>query len=99
MPLFEKLRIEVFIPAEPHPAYRNLLDALQDEFVESFGGCAISPHFDGRYWSTEQQTTILDKIQLLLVDTNLTPSLHMTRLEQYLDELHRTILNALQEED
>lgn len=98
MPLSEKLRIEVFLPDNPNPSYKALLLALQEEFTESFGGCTVISNLEGQYRSPQQGTTILDRIQLLFVDTNLTRALHQDALEDYLQQLHQTAADALEEE-
>jgi len=41
MPLSEKLRIEVFLPDNPHPAYKALLTTFQEEFTTTFEGCTV----------------------------------------------------------
>jgi hypothetical protein len=41
LPLFEKARIEVYLPDLPKPAYQDLLDALEQEFTYTFGGATI----------------------------------------------------------
>jgi hypothetical protein len=37
LPLSEKARIEVYLPDQPTAAYRDLLDALDQEFTYTFG--------------------------------------------------------------
>ncbi|MDH5644002.1 MAG: hypothetical protein OEY63_07345 [Gemmatimonadota bacterium] len=93
------MRIEVFVPDNPNPAYHALLTALEREFVYTFGGCTITPHFEGRYWSDTRQTTIHDPVRLIFTDTDLTPARDMHALTTYLDELYATIAEALEEED
>ncbi|MDH4188323.1 MAG: hypothetical protein OEV08_15140 [Nitrospira sp.] len=98
MPLSEKLRVEVFIPDSPHPSYKALLQTLQDEFTDSFGGCTVISNLEGQYYSPEHGTTILDRIHLLFVDTDLSPSLHKHALETYLQQIYQSTFEALQEE-
>jgi len=38
LPLFEKARVEVYLPDLPKPAYQELLAALDREFTYTFGG-------------------------------------------------------------
>ena len=51
MPLSEKARIEMYLPDLPPVAYRDLLDALNQEFTYTFGGCTIVRGLDGSYLS------------------------------------------------
>jgi hypothetical protein len=39
LPLSEKVRVEIFIPDLPDPAYSRLADELGDELSYAFGGC------------------------------------------------------------
>ena len=49
MPLFEKARVEVYLPDLPKPAYQELLEALDREFTYTFGGCTIVRGLEGSY--------------------------------------------------
>ena len=42
MPLFEKARIEVYLPDLPKPAYQELLAALDREFTYTFQAILIA---------------------------------------------------------
>ena len=98
MALSEKLRIELFLPDNPHPAYKALLATFQDEFTTTFGGCTVISHVEGHYRSEENQQTITDHIHILFVDTDLQPALHQQAVEQYLHLVYETAYEALEEE-
>lgn len=98
MSLSGKLRIELFLPDNPHPAYKSLLAAFQEEFTTTFGGCTVLSNLEGQYRSEENRQTITDRIQVLFVDTNLQPALHQQAVEQYLHQVYSTAYEALEEE-
>jgi hypothetical protein len=98
LPLSEKLRIEVFLPDNPDPAYKALLKQLQQEFTYSFGGCSVISGLEGQYRSDANESTIVDRVHLLFVDTDLEYDPHQEELTQYLHHLYRAAYEALDEE-
>ncbi len=51
MPLLERARVEIYLPDLPTPAYRNLLEAFDQEFTYAFGGCTVVRGLEGSYLS------------------------------------------------
>jgi hypothetical protein len=51
LPLFERARVEVYLPDLPRAAYYNLLDELTQEFTYAFGGCTTIRGLDRSYLS------------------------------------------------
>ena len=51
MPLSEKARIEVYLPDVTRLAYEDLLDAFEQEFTYTFGGCTTVRGLEGNYLS------------------------------------------------
>jgi hypothetical protein len=51
LPLYERARIEVYLPDLPKVLYQDLLEALNQEFTYTFGGCTIIRGLDGSYLS------------------------------------------------
>ena len=68
MPLFEKARIEVYLPDLPKQAYQGLLNALDQEFTYAFGGCTIIRGLEGSYLS-QAGLKLQDRINLIYTDT------------------------------
>ena len=68
MPLSEKARIEVYIPALPQQTYQHLLDALAQEFTYTFGGSTIIRGLDGSYLS-RLGVRMQDRVHLIYTDT------------------------------
>jgi hypothetical protein len=97
LPLSEKARIEVYIPALPQEAYQNLLDALAQEFTYTFGGATIMRGLDGRYLSSHG-LQVQDRVHLIYTDMPFAFEEHFERLSRYADALSDAAFQALEEE-
>ncbi len=97
MPLSEKVRIEIFIPDLPDPAYRHLLEELAGELTYAFGGCMLLLG-TGKYRSSEA-LILSDKICILFSDAPLWWERDLLALERYLDWLKRAAQRALAREE
>jgi hypothetical protein len=97
LPLSEKARIEVYLPDLPTAAYRDLLDALDQEFTYTFGGCTIIRGLDGSYLS-RLGLRMRDRINLIYTDTPFAFEENFARISRYADELRDATHEALDEE-
>jgi hypothetical protein len=97
LPLSEKARIEVYVPALPQETYQNLLDALAQEFTYTFGGSTIMRGLDGRYLSS-QGLQVQDRVHLIYTDTPFVFGEHVERLSRYADALRDAVFAALEKE-
>lgn len=97
MPLFEKARIEVFLPDLPAPAYRDLLEAYEREFTYAFGGCTIIRGLQGSYLS-HGGVVMQDRINLIFTDSQFSVRDQIDLLSQYADQLRTAAFHALSEE-
>jgi hypothetical protein len=97
LPLFEKARIEVYLPDLPKRSYQDLLRALDREFTYTFGGCTIVRGLDGSYLSN-QGLKIQDRINLIYTDTPFAFEENIKKISQYADELKEATIEALEEE-
>lgn len=97
MPLFEKARIEVYLPDISKPAYQELLYALAQEFTHTFGGCTIIRGLDGSYLS-RLGLQVRDRIHLLYTDGPFAIRKEMEKLSRYADRLRAAAFKALEEE-
>ena len=97
MPLSERVRIEIFIPDPPSPAYQNLLDELASEFSYSFGGCTQVPA-SGLCCSSNGQI-VSDKIKILFADAVLRWERNHLALGMYVDAVKRAAQRALLNEE
>ena len=97
MPLSERARIEAYLPDLPSPAYQELLEALEREFIYTFGGCTLVRGLSGSYQSL-LGLPIQDRVNLLYTDTPFTFDEGFDRLSRYVDALRQTASEALEEE-
>jgi hypothetical protein len=97
LPLSERVRIEVYLPDLPSPAYQELLEALEREFTYTFGGCTLVRGLSGSYQS-QLGLPIEDRVNLLYTDTPFTFDAGFARLSRYADALRETAFEALEEE-
>ena len=97
MPLSEKARIEVYLPDVIHPAYPELLAALEREFTYTFGGCTLVRGLEGSYLS-RLGTVMRDRVNLLYTDTAFAFEANFATLSEYADALRDAALQALEEE-
>jgi hypothetical protein len=67
LPLFEKARIEAYLPDASHPAYSEFLATLKREFTFAFGGCSLMRGLEGSYLS-RSGTEIPDRVNVLYAD-------------------------------
>jgi hypothetical protein len=97
LPLSEKARVEVYLPDLAHPAYPELLGALERELTYTFGGCTLVRGLEGSYLS-RLGTVMRDRVNLLYSDTSVPFETHFRTLSEYADELRDASLRALEEE-
>lgn len=97
MPLSEKVRIEVYIPDLPKQSYRGLLEAFDQEFTHTFGGCTIIRGLEGSYLSRAGLKT-QDKINIIYTDIPLGLEEEFDRVSRYTDNLTKAATEALEEE-
>jgi hypothetical protein len=97
LPLSEKARVEVYLPDLPTSAYELLLQALEQEFTYTFGGCTTIGGLDGSYLS-RFGVKIRDRINLIYTDAPFAFDENFARLSRYADELRAAAFEALDEE-
>jgi hypothetical protein len=97
LPLFEKARVEVYLPDLPKQAYQDLLNAFDQEFTYTFGGCTIVRGLDGSYLS-QSGLKLQDRINLVYTDTPYGFEENFAIISKYADKLREAALKALEEE-
>lgn len=97
MPLFEKARVEAYLPDLPTQAYQDLLAALDREFTYTFGGCTIIRGLDGSYLS-QTGSKLQDRITLIYTDTPHAFTQNLPLIAAYADKLRAAAFKALDEE-
>ena len=85
------------MPDLPAPAYRELLERLDQEFTHSFGGCTILRGIDGSYLS-RSGLLISDRINLIYTDVPLSIRDNFGKLSRYGEALRLAVDQALGEE-
>jgi hypothetical protein len=97
LPLSERVRIEVYIPELPNPAYQDLLEAFDSEFMYAFGGATVVRGLSGSYLSTFG-LRMEDTVNLIYTDTPFSFGENFERISRYADELRNAAFEALEEE-
>jgi hypothetical protein len=97
LPLFEKARIEVYIPDLPRKAYQDLLNVLDQEFAHTFGGCTIIRGLEGSYLS-KLGSKMQDRINVIYTDMNVAFEENFIAISNYTDEIRKAAFSALEEE-
>jgi len=95
--LSEKVRIEIFVPAPPHPIYSDLLEELAAELSYTFGGSTIISAL-GNYLSSTG-FILTDRINILFSDASVAWARDRLALEQYVDWVSRAVEPALEREE
>ena len=97
MPLYERARIEVYLPDLPKPAYRDLLETLDREFTYAFGGSTTVRGMDGSYLSRDGEI-LQDRVTLIYTDAPFEFQEQMQVLSDYGDWLRQAAFECLEEE-
>ena len=97
MPLFERTRVEVYLPDLPSSEYQNLLRSCGEELTYAFGGATVIRGIEGSYLSRAGER-VADRINLLYSDVPLALSTDFSAVAAYARELKRAGMNALYEE-
>ena len=97
MPLSEKVRIEIFIPDLPDPAYVSILEELGNELTYAFGGCTLIAT-SGKYRSSDR-LIFPDKVQLPFSDTPFFWTPDRLLVELYAERIRSVVKRALSREE
>ena len=95
MPLFEKARVEVYLPDLPSASYQDLLVSLDREFT--FGGCTMIRGLDGSYLS-QAGLKLDDRVALIYTDTPYSFTENFKIISAYAEKLTAAAYRALEEE-
>ncbi len=94
-PLSEKARIEVYVRDRSKTTYRDLLEALDQEFTYTFGGATIVRGLDGNYCS-RHGLRMQDRVNLLYTHTPFAFENNLEWISGYTDELQDAAFEALE---
>lgn len=95
--MFERARIEIYIPDLPAAAYQDLLSSLEVEFTHAFGGSSVLRGLQGSYLSGTGDR-VVDRVNLLYTDVSLALSTEFVLVAAYTSVLKRVAMSALSEE-
>jgi dephospho-CoA kinase len=97
LPLSAKARIEIYLPDNQKQAYKKLRAAIEQEFLETFGGCTVIEEIEGLYLSEEGKRDT-DKIVLVYADTPFEFRRNRAAIGKYTDELKDVAFQTTNEE-
>lgn len=97
MPLSSKARIEIYLPDNQKQACKKLREAIEREFLETFGGCTVIEDIKGLYLSDDGETDT-DKIVLVYADTPFEFRRNRAAIGKYTDELKEVAFQTTNEE-
>ena len=97
MPLSSKARIEIYLPDNRKRASKKLREAVEQEFLETFGGCTVIKDIKGLYLS-EKNKPDADKIVLIYADTPFEFRRNRAAIGKYTDELKDVAFQTTDEE-
>ena len=94
--LSARVRLSVYLPDDPRPAYGRLRAQLQEEFTDAFGG-ATTRHVDGNYL-TFAGTNLVETVSVIYTYVPLNGAVTLESVGAYADQLRATVHDALEEE-
>lgn len=97
MPLSKRARIEVYLVVNNSAEYKLLLDAIEREFLNTFGGCTVIRGAKGLYLSGSGSIDA-DDINVVYADTAFDADADLEALSAYTDSLKAALLEATSEE-
>jgi hypothetical protein len=97
LPLFERARVEVYLPDLPSLTYQDLREALTEEFTYTFGGCTLIQGLSGTYL-LQLGLPVEDRINLLYTDAPFSLNRGFETLSNYADALRQAAFESLEEE-
>ncbi len=97
MPLFEKVRVEIYVPDLPKQSYQDLLGRLEQEFTHTFGGVTVLRGVRGSYLS-RFGLTMRDRVDLVYSDIPLSLATDRELISRYGDYIREAAFAALEEE-
>jgi 16S rRNA G966 N2-methylase RsmD len=96
LPLSRRARIEAYLVVENTAEYRSLRSTVENEFINTFGGCTVIRGAKGQYLSVDG-TVDTDDIDLVFADTPFRIE-DFGVLSSYTDSLRAALLEATSEE-
>ncbi len=97
MPLPKRAGIEIYLPDLSKPVYRTLRKAIEQEFLQTFGGATVIKDIKGLYLSDDGKNDT-GKIVLIYANTSFDFEKNFKALSKYADELRKAAFATSDEE-
>jgi hypothetical protein len=97
LPLSKRARIEIYLPERRGARYRRLREAIENEFLHTFGGCTVIKDTKGLYKGADREADV-DRMSLVYADAPLDLDKNLQALSRYTDALREAAREATQEE-
>lgn len=94
--LSERIRLSVYLPDDPRPAYGRLRRLLQEEFTDAFGG-ATTRHVDGNYL-TFAGSNLVETVTVIYTYIPLSGVVTGDSVGAYAEQLRAAVHDSLEEE-
>ena len=94
--LSARVRLSVYLPDDPRPAYGRLRARLQEEFTDAFGG-ATTRHVDGNYL-TFAGSNLVETVTVIYTYIPLNGAVTVDSVGAYADQLRTAVFDSLEEE-
>ena len=95
--LLKRARIEAYLPEKRADVYRNLFEAIEAEFLFTFGGCTVINGIKGLYLLSGQEPDE-DEITLIYADTPFGLDDNFEAVSEYTDAIREAAAEVLPEQ-
>ena len=95
--LLKRARIEAYLPENRAAVYGNLRDAIEAEFLFTFGGCTVIKGIKGLYLLSGEKPDE-DEITLIYADTPFGLDDNFEAVSEYTDAIREAASEALPEQ-
>jgi hypothetical protein len=95
--LLKRARIEAYLPEKRISVYNNLCEAIEAEFLFTFGGCTVINGIKGLYLLSGEEPEE-DEITLIYADTPFGLDDNFEAVSEYTDAIREAAADALPEQ-
>ena len=95
--LLKRARIEAYLPDKDVRIYQRLREAIENEFLFTFGGCTVIKNIKGLYLRSGTKP-VHDKIALVYADMPIGMDRNSVEIGEYADAIRQATEDALPEE-
>ena len=95
--LLKRARIEAYLPDNDSRVYQRLREAIETEFLYTFGGCTVIKNIKGLYLLSGSKPE-RDRIALVYADMPIGMDLNSGEIAEYADAVREAAEEALPEQ-